>query len=43
MIENKSLIIKANKYLKNMNKDFLKVSTFIDGLNKIINKIHLSI
>ncbi len=30
-------IKKAHKYLKEMNKDFLKIETFINSLNKIIN------
>ena len=32
-------IKKANKYLKSMNKDFLRIDNFIDNLNKIISKI----
>ena len=36
MINNKKLIIKTHKYLKNMDKTFLKIDTFINNLNKII-------
>jgi hypothetical protein len=34
LLKNK-LIIKANTYLKNMNKDFLKIETFINSMKKL--------
>ena len=29
-------LIKAHKYLKHMNKDFLKIKTFIDGMKQVL-------
>ncbi len=36
MLKNKKLIIKANTYLSNMNKDFLKIENFITSMKNLI-------
>ena len=37
MIRQSNLIFKAHKYLKHMNKDFLRMQTFIDGIKFLIS------
>lgn len=35
LLKNKKLIVKANTYLKNMNKDFLKIENFINTMKNL--------
>ncbi len=37
LLKNKKLIVKANTYLKNMNKDFLKIENFISTMKNLHN------
>ncbi len=42
MLNNHRLIIKANTYLKKMNKDFLKIETFIKEMEKLHESIKVT-
>jgi hypothetical protein len=35
ILKNKGLIVKANTYLKNMNKDFLKIENFLKSMRNL--------
>ena len=39
MLNNHKLIVKANTYLKNMNKDFLKIENFLKEMKKLHESI----